>query len=102
MEVGSSRQTEKEEDYDSRYTDSLSTDDAGRELLDNWRAQGARFVAISSEAQARVQSMIGRPITVPGTNPKAFTWILFRTSALWLAILVVLLFPRATSAAALL
>jgi ABC-type transporter Mla MlaB component len=75
-----------------------SIDDAGRELLDKWHAQGARFVAISSEAQARIQSMIGRPITLLGTTPKAFTWLPFRTSALWLAIFV-LLFPPATSAA---
>ena len=75
-----------------------SIDDAGRELLDKWHAQGARFVAISSEAQARIQSMIGRPITLLGATPKAFTWLPFRTSALGFAIFVVLLFPRAISA----
>jgi hypothetical protein len=76
-----------------------SIDDAGRELLDKWHAQGARLVAISSEAQARTQSMIDRPITLLGKTPKAFTWLPFRTSALWLAIFVVLLFPTAISAA---
>lgn len=70
-----------------------SIDNAGLELLDKWHAQGAQFVAISSEAQTRIESMTGRPITLLKTTPKAFTWLPFRISALWLAIFVVLLFP---------
>jgi hypothetical protein len=58
-------------------------DDAGRELLNKWHAVGARLVAISAEAKARVQSMTDRPVKLLGTKSRVWTWLPFRIAALW-------------------
>ena len=73
-------------------------DDAGRELLLKWHAYGARLVAISAEARARVQSMTDLPVMLLGTSPKASTRLPFRTAALSLAAFYMLLFPATARA----
>jgi hypothetical protein len=56
-----------------------SIDASGQELLSRLRGAGARLVAISHQARARLQLMTDQPITVLATATKAPTWRPFRT-----------------------
>jgi len=68
-------------------------DHAGRELLKAWQVEGARTVATSSAAKARIESMLDRPVTLFGTNPKRYAWLPFRVARGWAAALLALLSP---------
>jgi hypothetical protein len=58
-----------------------SIDEAGRELLSRWHAEGARLVAISAEAKSRLQAMTDRPIVVQRAHPRVSTWLPFLAAA---------------------
>jgi anti-anti-sigma regulatory factor len=68
-------------------------DHAGRELLETWQVEGARTVATSSAAKARIESMMDRPVTLLGTNPKRYAWPPFCVAQRWVAALLALFFP---------
>jgi len=72
-------------------------DDAGRELLGTWQAEGARMVAHSSAAKKRIESMIDRPVALLRKDSQPYAWPSFRVAPRWLAALLVLLFPAAVS-----
>ncbi len=76
-----------------------SIDEAGHELLGKWHAHGARFVVISTDASARIQSMTDYPVTLIRTSRAASTWLPFRAAALWLAAFYLLLCPASGIAA---
>jgi len=69
----------------------ISLDAAGRKLLEEWHALGAELTVVSSEAQARIRSMAGVPVTLLGTGRGASGWLPSRMAGLWLSALVALL-----------
>ena len=70
-------------------------DHAGRELLETWQLEGASMVVTSSAAKDRIESMMDRPVTLLGTNPKQSSWPLFRVAPRWMMAFLVVLYPAA-------
>jgi hypothetical protein len=69
-------------------------DNAGRELLREWRANGARLVGSSAQAHALIESIAGGHVEeiAEVAGPRDYTWSPLHTTALlWIALAILLL-----------